>query len=81
MPKTRTMYMHTIDGKPASYDEPWGRPYLYFAGGRSRRSRAKLVPTLTQLRHEQIAAAQVRIAEGLTDDRARYGYVLVEVPA
>ena len=78
--KTRTMYMHTLDGKPASYDTRFGS-YLYFVSGRNR---VKLVPTLKQIRDEQFQAQTAASAYPSTDewsDPSRYGYVLVEVPA
>jgi hypothetical protein len=74
--KTRTMYMHTLDDRPASYDDSRG-PYIHFVGGRNR---AKLVPTLVQLRREQRATIRERIKAG-RNESFRYGYVLVEVPA
>ena len=84
--KIRTMYLHTLDGQPASYDDSNG-PYIHFVGGRSR---AKLVPTLTQIRREQQASIQRDFAEWREHNEGRlertppptwrYGYVLVEVP-
>ena len=72
--KTRTMYMHTMDGRPASFDEQGG--WLYFVDSCAR-SNATLVPTLRQVRREQ------RIARENTFDiprKPRYDYVRVAIP-
>lgn len=77
--KTRTMYMHTLDGKPASYSGH-GSPYVYFVGGRNR---VKLVPSLRQIEREQRAACVEAVRDPSQHEWAdpkRYGYVLVEVP-
>lgn len=81
MPRTtRTMYMHTLDGKPASYGEWHNSPAISFGGGRYR---VQLVPTLHQIRREQRAALRearrIRHATEVADP-FRYDYVLVEVP-
>lgn len=78
MPKTRTMYMHTLDGKPAGYQDVLGSPQVYFAGFRDK---VTLAPTLRELRRQQAAARrEYELISGREQDR-RYGYVLVEVPA
>jgi hypothetical protein len=77
--KTRTMYLHTLDGQPASYDDRNGA-YLYFVGGRNK---AKLARSLRQIEREQqnarLAAWQDPSQHEWTEHK-RYGYVLVEVP-
>jgi hypothetical protein len=73
------MYMHTLDGKPASFSTIWG-PSIYFVGGRNR---LRLVDSLRHLRMEQRwarAAAAKHPGTAIWSDPARYGYVLVEVP-
>lgn len=81
MPKTRTMYMHTLDGEPASYEEcSDGSPHIYFVGGRNK---VKLATSLRQIRREQEASMEAaRESQYGTEwaDSERYGYVLVEVP-
>lgn len=73
----KTMYMHTIDGKPATFD---GKDYIYFVGGRNK---AMLVPTLAQLRREQLLDIDAKVRDGgpfTAVRREAYSYVLVEVP-
>ena len=67
-----TMYMHTLDGNPATFSERWGG--LYFIGNRVK---AKLVPTLAQIKKEQ--ALDEKNGVGLACP-AKRGYVLVEIP-
>lgn len=62
-----TMYMHTLDGQPASFD---GRDYIHFADGRHP---AMLVSTLRRLRWEQKLASPGA-------GRFTFGYVRVEIP-
>ncbi len=83
----RTMYMHTLDGKPAAFT--WLRerregkvvhvPYIHFAGGRHP---AVLVPSLRRLRYEQRitqrACASAVIGSEWADPRY-YDYVRVKV--
>jgi len=81
-PKTRTMYMHTLDGQPARFDARDGG-FLYFCGGTAT---VVLVPTLRRLRREQ----QMAITAAASDPNQvcngwhkpkRYSYVRVEVPS
>ena len=78
--KTRTMYMHTLDGKPATFAVMWREEveFLFFAGGRHR---VQLVASLREIRRQQQAA--IRAAQrdkSQWADAKLYGYVLVEVP-
>lgn len=84
--KPRTLYMHTLDGKPASFGwakerAPSGKvrdvAYVYFVG---RWQRAALARSLGQIKREQKLA--IAAARG-TDwsDPAHYGHVLVSIPA
>jgi hypothetical protein len=88
--KSRTMYMHTMDGQPASFastierrgGEPVTAPYIHFV---SRRSVAILEPSLRVIRMQQ--RATIRDAKILDPihgtrwaDAKRYGYVRVKVP-
>lgn len=72
----RTMYMHTLQGRPASYEADLR--YIHFVGGRNI---AKLVPTLKQLRREQQAAMEQSAREGGAAlewaHPKHYGYVMV----
>lgn len=77
MSKTRTMYMHTLEGKPASFSEYRGEPYIHFVGGRTR---VKLATSRQQIRREQ-ARARDAARPSHWADADLYGYVLVEVPA
>ena len=62
-------YIHTIDGKPATFDG-W---QICFA---SHYGHPNIVRTsLKQIREDQIATAENRKASGLEDDPTRYGYV------
>lgn len=68
--KRITKYMHTLDGRPASYTEWNGEPYLYLCGGRNR---VILADSLAQIKREQRSAAYHDLGN------SRYGYVLVYV--
>jgi hypothetical protein len=73
----KTMCMHTIDGKPASFD---GKDYIWLANGRSQ---VTLVPSLRELRRQQRLDMQGKTRESGTFtavSREAYGYVLVAVP-
>ena len=84
----RVMFMHTLDGMPASFawtrerrgDEIVEAPYLYFA---STRHPATLVPSLRQLKREQRLALEDAKAMGVMEwsNPRTYGYVRVTVPA
>lgn len=87
---TRTMYMHTFDGKPASFNQYGEAYYLAFAGAGHRRRAAVLVSSLDQIRHEHGLCIRYDLREwkalapefrGSPPSVNRYGYVLVEVPA
>lgn len=71
-----TMYMHTLDGKPALLCRGFakGEEYIAFAGGTTP---VMLVPTLPQIRREQGLAER---NEANRQDATRYGYVRVDVP-
>lgn len=84
------MYMHTLDGQPATYSDGYDSPYLWFASKGHRGRAAKLVPSLRQISREQqrcIAEAWklwTALAPEMRGERPsikRYDYVLVEVPA
>jgi hypothetical protein len=72
---TRTMYMHTLDGKPACMDRDGTQ--IVFARGRYR---ARLVDSLREIRREQRQSVKWRMEQGFNID-FRHGYVLVEVPS
>lgn len=74
----KTLYMHTLDGQPASFD---GKDYIYFA---SRRAPAMLVPSLRQIRREQQKEiARIVSDKGVLGGAAileRLDYIRVEIP-
>ena len=90
--KSKTMYMHTLDGKPASFawtkerrgEKTVNVPYIYFA---SARHPARLLNTLRGIRMQQRwtmneAARYANSTAGAHwADPKHYGYVRVEVPA
>jgi len=86
MAKSRTMYMHTLDGQPASLQriERGGIAYLAMIGGRNK---VKLADSLLQIRDEWNRAADSCAEENPGNPSAgveyirRCGYVLVEVPS
>jgi len=79
----RFAYLHTLDGKPATVG--WnGAPYLYKVHGLGG-SRAKLVPTLKQLKREQRECQRSCRGQGYFNvpdlaDPKRYGFVRVLLP-
>lgn len=77
--KTRTMYMHTIDGMPATFD-PLFR--MIYRAGVYRQPRylqsVRLAASLRAIRREQKQSRASLKAERIVVPR--YGYVLVEVP-
>jgi hypothetical protein len=90
MRKTRVMYMHTLDGKPASYFDMHGTQGLTLADNGHASRAAKLVPTLHQIRQEHGASWRSDLAywksmkpehRDAPPSFKRYGYVLVKVDA
>ena len=77
--RTRTMYMHTIDGRPALY-EP-NRQIVFASQGRYVRYHVALVPSIKQIHAEQNATNRWRGTQGLSISGWDYGYVRVGVPA
>lgn len=77
--KTRTMYMHTLDGKPANYSDIRGQQIGY----PSSRTPIRLVATLRQVREQQAKVCTAAHFAGNAEwaNRHRYGYVRVEVPS
>lgn len=69
---SRTWYMHTLDGRPATYVPG---TQICFVDGRHK---ARLVPSLAQIRRERRASGEWRERRGYRDD-GDYDYVLVEV--
>jgi hypothetical protein len=69
--KTKTMYMHTLDGKPAAFNST--ENYVYFCSGREP---VVLVESLKQIRRAQ------KLDRDKWPNAApfKYGYVLVKVP-
>lgn len=77
--KQKTMYMHTLDGKPAYYHVRTRR--IYFT---TRSQTAPLASSLRQIQREQRRALQTIREEmpcaPLRDYSRNYGYVRVLVP-
>lgn len=75
---TRTMYMHTLDGKPALYTERHGKQI----GFPSSRTPLVLIATLRKIREQQAAVCTEAHFAGRVEwaNRHRYGYVRVGVP-
>lgn len=63
-----TLYMHTLDGKPAAF---FPRDGVCFA-----HKRITLARSLRQIRKEQAESSRIRTDAGLSDD-CEYGYVTV----
>lgn len=73
-------YMHTLDERPASFDDSRGA-YIHFAGG-GRNHPIKLADSLRQIRREQRAAQREnkrRAIRGVEWKPDRYGYARVEI--
>jgi hypothetical protein len=90
MAKTKTMYMHTFDGKPVTFRGFGGWYMSTYAGGRVtvqlrsslraiRRDLAIARKDLASRQRADVPAAKRRAA--LDKEFARYGYVRVEVPS
>ena len=62
------LYMHTLDGRPASYTERCGLCY--------ERKGIRLATSLRQIRREQATDKRRRIGEGFLNETT-YGYVTV----
>lgn len=77
MAKPRTMFMHTINGKPASY-EP-GDQIAFAPRGRYARKGIRLVASIAQIRAEQRATIKYRTAQGWDSNGFEYSYVRVEI--
>lgn len=74
---TRTMYMHTLDGKPAKYT---GDQIAFASHGRYARKGIPLAASLDQIKRERKASDKWRRSQGFKTDIFTYSYVLVEVP-
>ncbi len=75
---TRTMYMHTLDGRPASY-EP-GYQIHFVSEGRYARKGIHLCASIDDIKRERKASAAWRQKGGLSEAGWKFGYVRVEVP-
>lgn len=69
-----TMYMHTLDGKPAYWVD--GEIYFYAT---YQRPGISLQPNLRIIRRQQQHCIRSRLSAGLPND-FEYGHVRVEVP-
>jgi hypothetical protein len=69
--RTPARYMHTINGRPGSYD---GEQICYA----TRSSPVKLHETLRQIRRQEVMSKKFRTSKGF-DNTAQYGYQRVLV--
>lgn len=80
--KMRTMYMHTIEEKPAFYSVR-DQQIVYadvLPRWRDRPNHVVLRASARQIKRDQTRSEKNRQAWGLNDEPGKYGYVLVEVP-
>lgn len=63
------LYMHTLDGRPASYTERCGICF--------ETRRIRLATSLRQIRREQAIDKKRRIEEGFLNETTKYGYATV----
>ncbi len=78
--RTRTLYMHTFDGKPATSVWYLGGDFVFTA---TPRGRIRMETSLKSLRRTQKRAREHAAKLGGHEEFAvasRYGYRLVEVP-
>lgn len=76
--KTRTMYMHTLNGQPAIYCR--GETICFARVGRYDRSKGiPLVNCVATIKSQQRASTQRRANLGFDENGWEYGYVRVEV--
>jgi len=68
----KTRYMHTIDGRPAFYEE--GQQVCFIRNGYALELRF----SLAQIIREQRASSKWRRQQGLSNFDAKYGYLLVK---
>jgi hypothetical protein len=73
------MYMHTLEGRPASYEPGY---QIHFATqGRYARKGIRLVASIKQIRAEQRASDAYRRAQKFGQTIYAYGYARIEVPS
>lgn len=78
MAKKRVMYMHTLDGKPASYDPGY---QVHFASpGRWSRRGIQLCASIADIHREWRESEAWRERQELTPAYYPHGYVRVEIP-
>lgn len=73
----KRFYMHTIDGKPASFC-PEGH-IVYSYSGRWQRRGIRLATSVAQIHREQKASDAWRLKKGFLSSADRYGFVRVDV--
>lgn len=73
--KSKTYYLHTIDGRPAYYVPGMQICYINFYG-----KPKPLVASLDQIRAEQKASSEWRKAQGYDHGTKDYGYRRVRLP-
>lgn len=70
----KTMYMHTLDGSPARYEENEQVCFLNHRG----KFIGKLVPSLKRIRYEHEKSQAWRVKQGFPEND-NLGYIRVEV--
>jgi hypothetical protein len=75
----RTMYMHTLNGKPASYSP--GAQISFTTTGRYARKGVRLAASVAEIKEQRKASDAWRAKKGFRTDLFTYSYVLVEVPS
>lgn len=73
----KTMYMHTICGRPGLY---WPGEQICYMNNYSRHKQPSLARSLKQIRQEQHATMAWRHRQGFESKLADYHYVRVFVP-
>jgi hypothetical protein len=80
MSETRRLYLHTIDGKPATFDGEQISFVTQHPDWQDRPYPARPVASLRTIKAQQARAREYRRQMGF-GELGGYGYVFVEVPA
>lgn len=76
MAKTKTMYMHTLDGEPAAFSKLW--QIVHRVPHRSATLAVSLAEDLGQIDRERRASRKSAKRDGI--QQGKFGHVRVEVP-
>jgi len=72
------MFMHTLNGRPATYAE--GEQVVYAQQGRYSRKGLRLAASLDQIKREWRASELWRARRGFDQSVSPHSYVRIEVP-